>query len=106
MDRSHVSKRPLTVMPTSSTPASGTAIHDGTPKYEAPSSMPMNSVAIVKKLSTKRSPTAKRPQTLPKRSKMRRPWPTPETAPRRTTISWLTMSTGMSNSSVQSNVGP
>ena len=34
IERSHVSKRPLTVMPTSSTPASGTAIHEGTPKYD------------------------------------------------------------------------
>jgi hypothetical protein len=32
--------------------------------------------------------------------------PTPVTAPSRTTISWLTISTGISNSSAHSNVSP
>ncbi len=54
----------------------------------------MNSVMIVRKFNKNRSPTLKAPQNFPKRSLMRRAWPTPVTAPRRTTISWLTMSTG------------
>ena len=64
----------------------------------------MNSVTIVRKLRTNRSPTENAPQNLPKRSMIRRAWPTPVTAPRRTTISWLTISTGISKSSVQSSV--
>ena len=50
----------------------------------------MNSVMMVSALSMKRSMTLKAPQNLPKRSKMRRAWPTPVTAPRRSTISWFT----------------
>ena len=68
--------------------------------------MPMNSVAMVRKLRMKRSPTENIPQKLPNRSLMRRAWPTPVTAPRRTTISWFTMSTGMRRGSVQRRVSP
>ena len=50
----------------------------------------MNSVTIVSALSRKRSMTLKAPQNLPNRSKISRAWPTPVTAPRRSTISWLT----------------
>ena len=49
--------------------------------------MPMNSVTIVSALSRKRSMTLKAPQNLPNRSKMSRAWPTPVTAPSRSTIS-------------------
>ena len=42
-----------------------------------------------------RSPTENAPQNLPNRSLISRAWPTPVTAPRRTTISWLTTSTGI-----------
>ena len=47
----------------------------------------MNSVTMVRALSRKRSMTLKAPQNRPNRSKMRRAWPTPVTAPRRRTIS-------------------
>ena len=66
----------------------------------------MNSVVMVRKLRRKRSPTENHPQNFPKRSKMSRPWPTPVTAPSRTTISWLTISTGMSRTSTQSRLVP
>ena len=64
----------------------------------------MNSVTIVRKLSTKRSPTLNQPQNRPKRSLMSRACPTPVTAPSLTTISWLTIRTGMSRSSVHSRL--
>ncbi len=54
----------------------------------------------------KRSPTEKAPQNRPKRSKISRAWPTPVTAPRRTTISWFTTRTGMSRGRVQSRRQP
>ncbi len=66
----------------------------------------MNSVAMVRKLRMKRSPTENIPQNRPNRSLMRRACPTPVTAPRRTTISWFTMSTGTSSGRVQSRVSP
>ncbi len=66
----------------------------------------MNSVAMVRKFKMNRSPTENAPQNFPKRSLIRRAWPTPVTAPRRTTISWLTISTGMSRGSVHSSVSP
>ena len=66
----------------------------------------MNSVAMVRKLRMKRSPTENIPQNLPNRSLIRRAWPTPVTAPRRTTISWFTMSTGMSSGRVHRRVRP
>ena len=66
----------------------------------------MNSVAMVRKLRTKRSPTEKAPQNLPKRSLMSRAWPTPVTAPSRTTISWFTTRTGMRSGSSHSSDSP
>ena len=66
----------------------------------------MNSVTIVRKFRRNRSPTENAPQNLPKRSKIRRAWPTPVTAPRRITISWLTISTGISNSSTHNRLVP
>ena len=51
-----------------------------------------------------RSMTENAPQNRPKRSKMSLPWPTPVTAPRRTTISWFTIRTGMRSSSTQSRL--
>lgn len=50
----------------------------------------MNSVTRVSALTMNRSPTLNIPQNLPNRSKISRAWPTPETAPSRTTISWFT----------------
>ena len=64
----------------------------------------MNSVTMVRKLSTNRSPTLKAPQNLPNRSMISRAWPTPVTAPSLTTISWLTIRTGISSSSTQSRL--
>ena len=66
----------------------------------------MNSVAIVRKFSMKRSPTENHPQNLPKRSFINLAWPTPVTAPSRTTISWLTMRTGIRSGRVQSRLNP
>jgi hypothetical protein len=66
----------------------------------------MNSVTIVRKFSRNRSPTEKAPQNLPKRSKISRACPTPVTAPRRITISWLTISTGISSSSTHKRLVP
>ena len=66
--------------------------------------MPMNSVTMVRKFRRKRSPTLNQPQPRPNRSLMSRAWPTPVTAPSRTTISWLTISTGISSSRVHSSV--
>ena len=64
----------------------------------------MNSVTMVRKLRTKRSPTLNQPQPFPNRSLMSRAWPTPVTAPRRTTISWFTIRTGMSSSRTHSRL--
>jgi hypothetical protein len=66
----------------------------------------MNSVTIVRKFRMKRSPTENQAQKRPKRSAISRACPTPVTAPRRTTISWLTISTGISSSSTQSRLVP
>ena len=66
----------------------------------------MNSVAMVRKLRMNRSPTENAPQNLPNRSLMSRAWPTPVTAPRRTTISWLTIRTGIRRGRVHSRVRP
>ncbi len=68
--------------------------------------MPMNSVTRVSAFSRNRSSTLNAPQNLPKRSRISRAWPTPVTAPRRSTISWLTYSTGISSSSVHSRWVP
>jgi len=62
------------------------------------SATPMNSMTMVRKLRTNRSPTGNQPQNRPNRSFMSRAWPTPVTAPSRTTISWLTISTGTGSS--------
>jgi hypothetical protein len=66
----------------------------------------MNSVTIVRKFKTKRSPTENAPQNLPNRSLINRAWPTPVTAPSRTTISWFTINTGMSSGKVHNRVNP
>jgi len=66
----------------------------------------MNSVTIVRKFSRNRSPTENQPQKRPKRSLINRAWPTPVTAPSRTTISWLTISTGTSSRSTHSRLVP
>jgi hypothetical protein len=77
-----------------------------TPKCASARSTPMNSVTSVRKLRRKRSPTEKMPQKRPNRSKIILPCPTPVTAPRRTTISWLTIRTGISSSRTQSKLVP
>ena len=66
----------------------------------------MNSVTMIRKFIRNRSPTENQPQKRPKRSMISRAWPTPVTAPRRTTISWLTISTGISSSSTHSRLVP
>ena len=66
----------------------------------------MNSVTIVRKFRMNRSPTEKKPQKRPNRSVINRACPTPVTAPSRTTISWLTISTGTSSSSTHSRLVP
>ena len=68
--------------------------------------MPMNSVMIVSALSMNRSMTENAPQNLPNRARISRAWPTPVTAPRRSTISWFTYSTGISSTSVHSSRVP
>ncbi len=52
--------------------------------------MPMNSVTIVKALSTNSVPTLNTPHTRPNRSRISLAYPTPVTAPSRSTISWFT----------------
>ena len=66
----------------------------------------MNSVTTVRKFRTNRSITENHPQNRPKRSAINRACPTPVTAPSRTTISWLTISTGISSSNTQSRLVP
>ena len=66
----------------------------------------MNSVTSVSAFTKNRSMTEKLPQNLPKRAKINRACPTRVTAPRRSTISWFTYSTGMSNMSVHNSVVP
>ena len=66
----------------------------------------MNSVTMVRKSRTKRLPTENNPQKRPKRSLMSRAWPTPVTAPNRTTISWLTIRTGISRGRTHSRLVP
>ncbi|SHT60450.1 Uncharacterised protein [Mycobacteroides abscessus subsp. abscessus] len=53
-----------------------------------------------------KSPTENQPQPRPNRSLINRACPTPVTAPRRTTISWFTMRTGISSKSTQSRLYP
>src|ERR1039458_6367782 len=64
----------------------------------------MNSVTIVRKLRMNRSPTENAPQNFPNRSKINLACPTPVTAPSLTTISWLTISTGLSGGNRQRHV--
>ena len=66
----------------------------------------MNSVTMVRKLRMNRSPTLNQPQNRPNRSLISRACPTPVTAPSRTTISWLTIRTGISSSRVHSKLYP
>ena len=106
MNRSHRRKLPVAVMATSATAAIGTEMYSLIPKYSRARLTPMNSVAMVRKLRMNRSPTEKAPQNLPNRSLIRRAWPTPVTAPSRTTISWLTTSTGIRSGRVHSSVRP
>ena len=102
MARSQRRKLPLAMIATNATAEIGTTMYLETPMYSAARLMPMNSVTIVKKFSRNRSPTENQPQPRPKRSLISRACPTPVTAPSRTTISWLTMSTGTSSSSTHS----
>ncbi len=106
MNRSQRRKLPETVMRISPTAAMGTARYSLMPKYSRARLTPMNSVAMVKKFKMKRSPTENAPQNLPNRSMISRAWPTPVTAPSRTTISWLTMRTGTSRGNVHRRVKP
>ena len=50
--------------------------------------------------------TSNVPQNFPNRDRISRACPTPVTAPRRSTISWFTYSTGISSSSVHSSFVP
>ena len=61
-----------------------------TPKKPRPARTPMNSVTSVRKFPKTKSPMAKRPQNLPKRSKISSAWPRWVTAPKRTVISCTT----------------
>ena len=102
--RSQRGKLPLAVIATSMTAATGTEMYGLTWKYCSASETPMNSVMMVRKLRMNRSPTLNQPQNRPNRSLISRACPTPVTAPSRTTISWLTISTGISSSSVHSRL--
>ena len=106
IDRSQRAKLPLAVIAIRTTPAIGTEIYGLTWKYCSASETPMNSVMMVRKFRMNRSPTLNQPQNRPNRSLMSRACPTPVTAPSLTTISWLTISTGISSSSVHSRVYP
>ena len=105
-NRSKRLKSPVLTAAMVSAAATHTPATFGSPKKSRTNVMPMNSVTIVSALSRNRSITLNAPQNLPKRSKIRRAWPTPVTAPRRSTISWFTYSTGTSSSSVHSSVVP
>ena len=61
----------------------------GSPRKSRPRLTPMNSVTMVSPLRMNRSMTLNAPQNLPNRSRISRAWPTPVTAPSRSTISWL-----------------
>ncbi len=104
--RSHFWKLPVMVIRTRSSAATGTEAYLLTPRYSSANATPMNSVTMVRKLRMKRSITENAPQKRPNRSRIRRAWPTRVTAPSRTTISWLTISTGISSSSTQSRLVP
>ncbi|CNH30640.1 Uncharacterised protein [Mycobacterium tuberculosis] len=70
--------------------AAGTATTFGQPRNPRASATPMNSVTMVNALTISRSPMLKAPQNFPKRSMIKRAWPTRLTAPNRSTISWFT----------------
>jgi hypothetical protein len=55
---------------------------------------PMNSVLMIRKFRRNNPPTENHAQKEPNLSLMSLAWPTPVTAPRRTTISWFTIRTG------------
>ena len=106
MNRSQRRKLPVAVIATSATAATGTATYLLTPKYPRARLTPMNSVTIVRKFRRNRSPTENDPQNFPNRSMINLACPTPVTAPSRTTISWLTIRTGISSSSAHNSVSP
>ena len=87
MKRSHRRKLPVAVIAMRATAAIGTEMYSLTPKYPRARLTPMNSVAMVRKFKRNRSPTENAPQNLPNRSMINLAWPTPVTAPSRTTIS-------------------
>ncbi len=66
----------------------------------------MNSVTIVSALRTNKLITLKAPQNRPNRSRISLAYPTPVTAPSRSTISWFTYSTGTSSRNVHSSLVP
>ena len=68
--------------------------------------IPMNSVTRVSALRMIRSATMSVAQDRPNRSMISRACPTPVTAPRRSTISWFTYSTGTRSSRVHSSRVP
>ena len=104
MARSQRAKLPLMVIAIRTSAMIGTEMYGLTWKYCSASETPMNSVTMVRKLRINKSPTLNQPQNRPNRSLMSRACPTPVTAPSLTTISWLTISTGISSSSVQSRL--
>ncbi|PQM49628.1 hypothetical protein C1Y40_00147 [Mycobacterium talmoniae] len=83
-------KEPPATTANNSAAAAGIAIALGHPRNPSARETPMNSVTIVNPLRINRSPTLNAPQNLPNRAKISRAWPTPVTAPNRSTISWLT----------------
>ena len=85
---------------------SGTAQKLDIPKKDSDCSTPMNSTTTVTALMTNRSATEKIPQNLPNLAKISLPWPTPDTAPRRTTISWQKNRIGNSSARLQSSFIP
>ena len=85
---------------------STTAQKPGRPKYESACSTPMNSTTTVTALMMNRSDTEKLPQNFPNLAKISLPCPTPETAPRRTTISWQKNRIGNSSTRVHSSFMP
>ena len=97
-------KLPLMVIAIRTAAVTGTEMYGLTWKYRRASETPMNSVTMVRKLRMNKSPTLNQPQNRPNRSLMSRACPTPVTAPSLTTISWLTISTGISSSSVHSRL--
>ncbi len=105
-NRSKRRKLPVAAAASIRAAATATPAAFGTPKYSSPRLAPMNSVTIVSAFSTNKSMTLNAPQNAPKRARISRACPTPATAPSRSTISWLTYSTGTSSSSVQSRLVP